>query len=193
MSRNQDPIDDYISCLCRYTLCAVQIQMTASIVRTALPSLRPHELTAILLQFAGTNVAAADLNSFYCVAQQRAHALLPKCSLQQVADITWALHRAQAAVATTFYRHVAEFAATWLKQRFLEGDASLASVPAQPRTPTFILSSVGKQTPDRDTAKEAANFLYRVRHNTDVRQFLGGGIITGMLRIVSEGAVHVRP
>ena len=172
--------------------CAVQIQKTASIVRTALPTLRPHELTAVLLQYAGTNVAAADLDSFYCTAQEHAHALLPKCSLQQVADISWALHRAQATVPTAFYQHVAEFAAVWLKKQLNEGKTWLVSEPAHPGTPSLTLSSLSGQTPGRETAMEAANFLYRVSQIADVRPFLKHGVIKGMLRIVSEGAVHVR-
>ena len=159
----------------------------------ALPTLRPHELTAVLLQFAGTNVAAAELKSFYFTAQQHALTLLPSCSLQQVADITWALHRAQAAVSAAFYKHVTDFAATWLEQRLVEEDTLHVGVPIQPDTRSLTHSNLGSKKLNCDIAQEAANFLYRIRHIADVREALGGGIITGMLRIVSKGASHVRP
>lgn len=166
--------------------------MTAATVHSALPTLRRHELTAVLLQFAGTNVAAAHLNSFYSTASQCAVKEFPKCSLQQLADITWAFHRAQADVPASFHRLVAEYAERWLEKRLKEEESVSASVAVQHGKYSWTHSNESTKKSGRDMAKEAANFLYRVSHVEGCVKVLRGDLIIGMLHIVSKGAKHVR-
>lgn len=85
------------------------LRHVADAAQLAISSTSAASLTAATLQLAATNVPATALPSFYSAVVQRALQLLPHCSLQQVSDLTWALHRAQVPSAELQALHSAAF------------------------------------------------------------------------------------
>ena len=75
------------------------VRAVAAAMTHMMPQLWAPELTAVALQFCATNMAADRLPTLYAAIEQRAFAVLHTCSLQQVADLMWALHRADALTA----------------------------------------------------------------------------------------------
>lgn len=91
---------------------------------------------------AATNVPADRMPEFYSCCITRAQELVPLCSLQQLADLSWAFFRAQASPTSTFHLQVRESALSWVT-------AQLGTLDMLP-----LIS--------REDAHEAANFLSRL-------------------------------
>lgn len=155
----------------RHRLCALQaVCDVAATITSLVPSLSASHLTAVTLQMAATNVPADSIADFYAACVCRAHAILPQCSVQQLADLSWAFCRAAATTPRRFHTDVRDAAGMW----------ATAQLGCLEETPLI----------SRESAHEAANFLFRLTKAQLLRP--DGHLSLRMLFIVAAGAKQVR-
>jgi hypothetical protein len=123
------------------------VEICAELVQSTVDRLSAPQLTSVALQFSATNMLSAHLPDFWAALLSRWRSTLQSCSFQQLADLTWAFHRAGGLDDVR-----ADIIAAISSRLDISGDSCADGQQDRPQA----------QPVSRELAQEAANVLHRL-------------------------------